>query len=362
MDEARLYTHFDASIGLFLPVEVARDNQQCMNTRVLGNPRSTLYDEQASSEPAISPSGAIETGELIRLIGGNFEGSILPPISWAQNLVNGGTTSITEGELLLMTNGAANGAAEVQSINRAEFVTATFNKAHLAFGVDDNTATDVIYEWGLFDPVNPTVSGDGVFFRLEDGVFYAVRRSGGVDVEVVSQDNFINPLGNTIVKDNNIHVYELTYNAGRIDFLQDREIIHRMVSTASVAYETVHLTLGARIENKNGNTTPHTLRTRGFSCSRIGVATAQEDSVTLNVPGSILLKNSPGVLESVTIVDSGAGGASLALYDADNSGGTPFHTVDLTSSLNTLRFMRRLNFGLFVVASGNNFEAGINWR
>ena len=98
--------------------------------------KTSLFDNQSNSTMSIAPSGTFETGELIRLIGGNFESGSLPTVTWLTNLINGGTASVVTGELVLNTNTTANGQAEVQSVNRAEFVTATFNKAHLAFGLD----------------------------------------------------------------------------------------------------------------------------------------------------------------------------------------------------------------------------------
>lgn len=319
-----------------------------------------LFDRETNSAPAISPSGAIETAELIRLIGGNFEGALLPAVTWLTSEVNGGTVCVDDGELLLATNTTADGEGVVQSVNRAEFITATFNKAHLAFGFGDFTATDVICEFGMYDPVSNILSGDGVFYRNDSGTITLVRRRGGVEVEEVDEADFNG--SNTFVKNNEIHVYELTYNAGRIDFLQDRKIIHRMTSLDAVAFNTTHLTLGALIQNINGNTAANTLRTRGFACSRIGTSTAQPDSITLSTPQSILLKNSPGELKSIVITDSGAGVAELQLFDDVAEVGTPIYTINLTEGLISLPFNRRLNFGLFAVVTGNNFEVGINWR
>lgn len=330
--------------------------------------KTGIFDNQSGSVVAIAPSGTFEVGELIRLIGGNFESGALPGVTWDTNEVNGGTVTAVTGELVLATNTTANGAAEVQSVNRAEFTTATFNKAHLAFGLDDFAATDFIAEWGMFDPITPitpSTSGDGVLFRVEDGAVSLVRRKAGVDDEVVAEADFngnTTESGEMFIKDENIHVYEMVYNAGRIDFYQDRRLLHRMISVDAVAYETVHLTLGARAENLNGNTTNNILRTRGFACSRIGTQSAVPDSITLSDPGTTLLKNSPGQLVSVIINETGAGGATLDLYDDVAAVGTPVVSLDLTNSQTGLEYIRRLNTGLFADVSGLGFEVVINWR
>ena len=328
----------------------------------------TQFDPETNSATSIAPSGTFEAGELIRLIGGNFEGSVLPITTWQTTNINGGDTSIVNGELLLGTNVTANGETRVQSVDRAEFVTATFNKAHLAFGFGDFNAVDCVSQFGMFDPVLNTFSGDGVFFRNSSGAIQIVRRSGGVDVEVVAEASFNgNPVDIAnptvkFIKDGNIHVYEILYNAGRIDFFQDRRLVHRMVSTMTVAYQTTHLTLGATIQNINANTASNTLRTRGFSCSRIGTATAEPDSITVNGPLSQLLKNSPGQMLSLIITDTGVGGAEIELHDSTDGLGTPFAIVSLTDTLVGLVFNKRLSNGLFIIASGSSFEVIINWR
>lgn len=319
------------------------------------------YDLQTGAEWAIAPTGTLEVGELIRLIGGNFDRGPLPPVQWQTGITGTGTVAQIDGELILSTGVTPDSTANIQSINRSEFVTATFNKAHLAFEMEDFLAPDVIREFGLFEPVTPLILGDGVFFRNNSGSIQTVRRRGGVDVEIVDEVDFNG--GNDFIKDNSIHVYEIVYNAGSALFFQDRKLITIIGSPESVAYDHVHLYLGASIQNINGNTTDNTLKTRGFSCSRIGSNAAQPDSITVRAPGSGLLKSSPGVLESILITEVGTGGAQLAVYDNNAAVGIPVFIVDLTiNSLFDLNFRRRMNNGIFYVVSGNGFEAQINWR
>ncbi len=198
------------------------------------------------------------------------------------------------------------------------------------------------------------------------GDFSVVRRKAGTDEEVVKMADFngetFTDRDPTFTLDSNIAIYEILYNAGRIDFLRNRLLLHRMTSLDAVAYETVHLTLGARVENINGNTTDNMLLTRGFSCSRVGSTSSEPDSVTVNAAGSAVLKNSPGQLLEVLITDTGVGGASLELFDNTVAVGTPIATVDLTTSLISLPFNRRLNNGLAYTATGAGFELEINWR
>ena len=138
----------DTSFGL------TESGRSARNIRALREDpiHTSIVDSEGKFPSSIAPSGVFEVGELIRLVGGNFEVSVLPH-RWRSDILNGGSFSVIEGELVLQTNVAGDGIARIQSFNRAEFVTATFNKAHMAVGID-LTQNDVITRWGMFDPVN----------------------------------------------------------------------------------------------------------------------------------------------------------------------------------------------------------------
>lgn len=324
--------------------------------------RDALFDTETRSPFVVAPSGVIETGELIRLIGGNFESGPLPDVTWLTNNVGSGSGAVVNGELVLSTGAVADSIAEVQTANRAEFVTATFNKAHLAIQMEDVNAPDVIREFGVFDPIQPaglSTIQDGVLFRNNSGVISLVRQRGGSDVEEIFENNFN---GNVAFRKSEIvSVFELVYNAGVILFFQNRRLVHTMRSLLSVAYDTVHLAVALRVENINGNTAVNTLKTRGFSCSRIGTSSAQPDSVTI-LDGDGLLKNSPGELVSVIINEVGVAGATLELFDNIAAVGVPIISLDLTNDQIPIPYGRRLNNGLFYDTSGAGFEVVVNWR
>ena len=112
------------------------------------------FDPETNTFGAISPSGTLETGELIRLTGGNFESGALLDNLWSTGVVGSGVVNVVTGELVLSTNTTADSEARVQAVNRARFITGTFNKAHMAISMPSPGNTDVIRRWGMFDPVN----------------------------------------------------------------------------------------------------------------------------------------------------------------------------------------------------------------
>lgn len=323
-----------------------------------------LIDAQTLGRMLMAPAGALNVAELIRLVGGNFESGTFSGLIYSVNEINGGTATIVLGEGVLATNTTADGAVQSNTINRARFITATFNIAHMAIQMENPNNPNVIRRWGMYDPVDPIFSGDGVYFENSSGELRVVQRKGGVDAIIADENGTVAAFNgsdlagtsNTWVKDSNVHIYELIYNAGQVLFMQDRKLIHMFTSLVSVAFETVHLRLGAECNNINGNTTPNTLKTRGFACSRIGTKTTNPDFVRFTVAGTTLLKNGPGTLSRIIILDTGVGGAALTLYDNTTESGKIIAEIDLTDSLITLLFEFDFNFGLTAVFTGSQFE------
>lgn len=321
-------------------------------------PENNLVDRQTGFEFALAPSGAIETGELIRLIGGNFEtGSLLSNL-WTTNNVGSGSSTAITGELVLSTGTTANSIAEVQSAKRARFVTATFNKAHIGVTMPNFSNPDLVREVGMFDPVAPILSGDGVFLRNDGGSVSIVQRKTGIDT-VIPESNwngFKTSSGVSYVKNDNITLIEIVYNAGAVLFYQGRRLLHRFGFGSSIGYETVHLPISARIENKNGNTTDNQMNLRALSCSRIGSSAASPDFVTVNASGTVTVKRSPGTLRRIVVTDIGGGQARITLYDSNSGTTNQFTSIELSRGLTTLEYGIDFSNGLTYEATGSNFE------
>jgi len=321
-------------------------------------PDNNLVDRQTGFEFALAPSGAIETGELIRLIGGNFEtGGLLSNI-WSTNITGSASATAITGELILSTGTNANSIAEVQSAKRARFVTATFNKAHIGVTMPNFSNPDLVREVGMFDPVSNIISGDGIFFRNDGGNVFIVQRKAGVDnvIPEANWNGYKTDSGLRYVKNDNITLIEIVYNAGAVLFYQGRRLLHRFSFGSSIGYETVHLPVAARIENKNGNTTNNQLNLRALSCSRIGSSAASPDYVTVNSTGTVTIKRSPGTLRRVVVTNIGGGNSRLRLYDSGTGTTGQFAEIELTRNLTTLSFDLDFTNGLTYTATGSNFE------
>lgn len=323
-----------------------------------------IFDPNYGGNSRIAPNGSHEMAELIRLVGGNFQDGDLLGNLWRQNDINGGSSMMLDGEMVLSTNTAADGEARVQTFKRARFITGTFNKSHMAIQYSPSwDAADVVRSFGIYDPFAIYAGGtvNGVRFVNTSGVFTLERLRGGSVVENISEGSFNGATitgvpTNTLTKDDNVHIYEFQYNAGRIDFIQDGKLIHRMTSLLSVAYNTPHLPGALVCQNINGNTANNQLKSRGFSISRIGSLAARPERFRITGTSSGTLKNGPGTLRSVLISDVGNGIATINLYDSATPSGDIIDSIDVSENLVDLAYELDFDFGLSFDVSGTGIS------
>jgi len=210
-----------------------------------GSAHVSAVDSETGSPLFIAPNGAINSGELIRLVGDNYvAGQPLLSHIWTEAFVGSGTSATTDGEYTLSTGTTANSEARVESFRRARFITATFNLAHLAVATPNQANADVVRRWGCFDP-NGTDGTDGIYFENDSGTYTIKRVKNGVLQETVAEASFSENAVNPLVKNDNVAVYEILYNAGTIFFYQNRKLLHKMSSLDAAAYGTPHL----RVQN-----------------------------------------------------------------------------------------------------------------
>jgi hypothetical protein len=309
------------------------------------------YDPQTGAPVLISPGGAMNTAEIVRLVGGNFiAGEPLLSHIWDENLINGGTTTTTDGELVLETNTTANGEVRVQSFRRARFITATFNLSHQAVATPDKDNADVIRRWGVYNPDD--ASKNGIYFENSSGSINIVRIKNDVVAETVALADFNGQ--DAFVFDDNVHIYEIIYNAGTMFFQQDRKLIHKMQSLDAAAFGTPHLRVGHLVQNINSNTTNNSMITRGSSISRIGAHTAVPDFFTITAVGTFTIKNTPGRLHKINIVDKGIGSSMITAYNSTTGAGEIITTIDSSDVTGSIPFDVEFDTGLTIVTTGGN--------
>jgi hypothetical protein len=314
---------------------------------------ASLIDEETNSALLIAPNGALNTSELFRLVGDNFINN-LPLLShiWSETIVGSGTITTPDGELNLTTNATSNSSVRLETVRRARFITATFNIAHLAISTPSYTNTNVIRRWGCYDPQSVAGGTDGVYWENNGGSYSVVRVKNGVIAESVPEASFSEVASNTLVKNNNIAIYEILYNAGTIFFFQNRKLMHRMSSLASAAYGTPHLKVGLECTNINGNTTSNSLVSRGASINRIGASTAIPQSFHIAASGTYTIKNTPGRLHRVILGDKGVGASTMTIYNNTAASGTVIAQIDSTDVQGDMEIQAEFDIGLVITVGG----------
>ncbi len=328
-----------------------------------GRSTNALNDAQTDAPLLITPSGQLNTGELVRLVGGNFvAGQSLLPHTWTTNFVGSGSEITIEGEMNLNTGTTPNSAARLTTFRKARFITATFNLAHLAISTPLNQNPDTIRRWGVYDPTTTSLGVDGIFFENNSGTYSIVRVKNSVEQERAvlvidgqgNQSGFSSP--NPFFINDNVAVYEIFYNAGTIFFFQNRKLIHKMSSLDSAAYSTPHLRAGAIVENINGNTTDNVLVSRGFAISRIGANSAIPEPFRITTTGTFVIKNTPGRLHRIIIADKGTGAASILIYNNFAAAGEIVADIDTADVQGGLEYQIEMDTGLTIVAAGGSVD------
>ena len=318
---------------------------------------STIQDSQTASPLLIAPTGAAQVAELIRLVGGNFVSS-QPLLShiWDIVLANGGTNVTTDGELILSTNTTANGSVIIESVRSARFITATYNISHQGVAIPSPDNTDVIRRWGAFNPAGSSING--IFFENNSGNISVVRLKNDVVAETVAESSFNG--NNAFVKDGNVHIYEIIYNAGAINFMQDRKLIHRMSAASSAAFGTPHLKIGHKLENINGNIVNNELITRGSSISRIGSSSTIPEPFHITAAGTFFIKNSPGRLHRIIIGDRGVANSEITVFNSTTAADEVIAIIDSGDVAGSLDYAGlEFDIGLTILVDGANVDVTI---
>ena len=317
------------------------------------SPENTISDDQTGIPALVAPNGSLKISELIRVAGGNFgTGTILSHLYTTASTGSGSTTQ-ADSEVTLATGITANSDTAFQTAVRARFTTATFNETHQPLSHTDFDATNCITKWGIFDPADNIISGDGVYFKNDSGTISLERMKGGVIASTVAEGSFNG--GNTFVKNETLHLYKILYNAGSAFFYQDSKLIHKM-AYGEIGYETVHLTAGTSIENTNGNTTNNSIVLYGLAVARLGAPSAINRCFSIDTATSGVINDVPSRLVRIVITELGTGSATLKMYDSTDSSSNRIFSIDLSKELISLDIDVETSNALSYVTTGAGFE------
>lgn len=318
--------------------------------------QSSIADSELGFGAIVSPGGQLQTAEQTHLAGESFGGAALNTLKWNIDLVGTGSQSATgNGELTLDTGVTANSAVEVDSIDVARFIPASYNSSHHAVTIPDGAsyAANNSRKWGAFNATSATCNG--VYFELDGGVWYIAHCLAGTATRV-AQSSWNGP-GVLAFPDNSVtaNVYEIEYNAGAVTYRVNGAVMHRVALTGSPYANNTHFPVGMSNTNSGGSITDVSLKLRSGAIFTLGKGTgAARPHYHSGTTAGLLLKDGPGHLGRVIIARTGGGGgdATLELYDATSATNQVARVALGADTTEAIDYDLTFNVGLYMVVAG----------
>lgn len=299
-------------------------------------PQVTLKDTTGNLAD-ITPYGELHTITPTRLVGGVFSGTALSSYFFTVTNTAGGTTTLSNGSVILATNTTANGATKLSTSQIARFVGGTSNRFYGRIYLGDAGTTNNTRRWGLMGAGNT----DGIYFKLSGTIFSVCTLKGGVETSTTI----------TAPTLTNLNLYEIDYNSGEIYFLINGVVVSTLTFTAPY---TNTLQFFAFIDNVNSasSTTNVTISSLNITVYRLGNFETQPVQAHITTANTYNLKYGPGVLHKITL--NNPGGTTLIVYDSTTGSGTVLASINTPAQANpiTLAYDFQFSTGLTVVSTG----------
>src|SRR3989304_6399929 len=263
-----------------------------LNVTLGNNPKVGITDYVFSYDNIVSTFGEIKTASTIQRAGGKL--SVSPPDVgiWLSSLVNGGSQTVSGGELVCHTGTTANGSVSIYSQDIGIFSSGSANIYIAGVRLPDIGTTNNRRRWGVFS----SDLADAAYYEINGTTVNIGIRKGSSDTVVSSFNG-----GNSFVLDINYHLYEIYYTQGAIIFLQDKKLIHKVTPTTTTLTST--LTFLVRFENTNLNSS--TIDVHLYARSGMILRLGASNDADLNTTNSLLTE---GMLTFSSEFTSGAGG------------------------------------------------------
>jgi hypothetical protein len=267
-----------------------------------------------------TPMGEMRTIVPIRLVGAAFDGTVVDPNFWTVTNANGGTSTLSNGALIIATNTTANGSTKFNSLRRARYVAGSSMRYRtqllLSAGVASNKR-----RWGIaYGATMPTIT-DGAYFELDGTTFSVVTLRNGVETRV-SSDNFNGGIGPHFDPGTGNRSYEIYWTNGKVYFVIGDLILHTVTASAQTWAATMSQYIFMDNVNSGGITSNNTLECRVSSIYRLGNLVTQPTSkYQSGTTAGVICKYGAGNLISL-IISNPTNGSVVTLYDGTSVAGT----------------------------------------
>lgn len=291
-----------------------------------------------------TPDGEILAVPSIQLIGSTFATTTVDSNFWTVASGVGGTSAITNAELILATGTTANNAASAVSTSTARFISGASNKFHVELRLPDSgTALNNTRRWG---PYNST---SGAHFDIINGLLCVGTRLNSIDT-LACNGTFNGELGTTVVLNTNASDWFITYSPQTVWYYLNGRLLHT-ASFPQAAWTTSY-SLPVTMENINtgGSTTNVQMIVRNAHVHRLGQQLAQARSYfQQGLTAGVNLKLGAGNLHGI-VLSGITNNSVLTVYDNTAASGTVLWTSGPLTS-NGLPF--------FIDLKGITFSTGL---
>ena len=300
----------------------------------------------------VNPTGEVNISPVYRLVGTAFEGSTLDSNFWLDDgCLRGGTVSLTNGEVKLLTNTTANGLSILKSVRKGRFVAGSAMLFEGAFSFTSEAVANNNRRFGSYTLDIELNVDNGFYFQML-GTSFSVGYSKEGSTTSIETGSFNGNKGNSWEPDaDTYYKFSIEYSPMGIFWYVDNELLHKVRKSNSSAYMTLPIT----IENENTNeiTTANELGCIGAYIARQGELKTNPTYKYIGVDGTTVCKYSAGTLHCINVLDNAG---NIIIYDNSAASGTIICNIDASQGsepLGTMLFDAPFNDGLTIVTSGS---------
>ena len=288
-----------------LPRSLSDDGRLNVETTIIGQ-------QNTDRHVWVTGTNAVNTVEIVRLVGTNFDGTTKDPNFWTETVTGTGSVTQSGGEIEIATGTTANSTAQYDSVRRARFVVgSSLQWQGIVKFVTAGTA-DNVRRVGAYDTT------DGFYFQLDGTTFSVGYRKDSVDT-LVNSGSFNGNYGPNYVMDTAYHKFAIEWASKGVFFYIDGVLLHK----DGQGHRSNYLSLPIRLENvnDNGSVTNVVLDILATAIVRYGQLDTSATSKRMSGTGTTVCKYGPGILKGI-IVSAVVNTADINIYDGLTTGGT----------------------------------------
>lgn len=283
------------------------------------SPSVNLKDKHGHSGN-ITVLSELLTTKIVRLVGCNFNGTVINSNYWSTSTATGGTVT-QGGGVGTLTSTTSNGStSKLFTSTNARQIISSFNTFGAVFKFTTAGVTNNVRQVGVFDTLN------GYFFELTGNTFRIVSRKNGTDTAVTV---FNGDYGTTWHPGTYNHFYTINYNNCMAEFVVDGVMLHSinyangsLIQNSDLPASAYNVNIGATSQNS-------VLDISLMSIVRKGELFTSPKFAYINSSGTYVLQIGSGVIHRVIMADKL--GSVVTIYNNTAASGEVISQLDMST-------------------------------